>query len=175
MSSIDLVILGILMEKPQSAYDIQKDVAYHHFPRWTKISVPSIYKKVLQLKEKGYLESHLVKGDRFAEKAVYSITQAGRAYFSQLMDHYASQPVPLQFDFNVVITNLNKLSSGEALPLIAQLRASLQAGAQVTAQYAAEYARIPLVGRTIFDQQKKLYDALLQWLDTFEAQFTKGL
>ena len=28
MSSIDLVILGIVMEKPQSAYDIQKDVEY---------------------------------------------------------------------------------------------------------------------------------------------------
>ena len=26
MSSIDLVILGIVLEKPQSAYDIQKDV-----------------------------------------------------------------------------------------------------------------------------------------------------
>ena len=43
MSSIDLVILGIVLEKPQSAYDIQKDVEYHHFSRWTKISVPSIY------------------------------------------------------------------------------------------------------------------------------------
>ena len=48
MSSIDLVILGIVLEKPQSAYDIQKDVEYHHFSRWTKISVPSIYRKVLQ-------------------------------------------------------------------------------------------------------------------------------
>ena len=28
MSSIDLVILGIVLEKPQSAYDIQKDVEY---------------------------------------------------------------------------------------------------------------------------------------------------
>ena len=26
MSSIDLVILGIVLEKPQSAYDIQKDI-----------------------------------------------------------------------------------------------------------------------------------------------------
>ena len=60
MSSIDLVILGIVLEKPQSAYDIQKDVEYHHFPRWTKISVPSIYRKVLQLSEKGYLHSNIV-------------------------------------------------------------------------------------------------------------------
>ena len=36
MSSIDLVILGIVLEKPQSAYDIQKDIEYHNFSRWTK-------------------------------------------------------------------------------------------------------------------------------------------
>ena len=57
VSSIDLVILGIVLEKPQSAYDIQKDIEYHNFSRWTKISIPSVYKKVLQLKEKGYLTS----------------------------------------------------------------------------------------------------------------------
>ena len=110
MSSIDLVILGIVLEKPQSAYDIQKDVDYHHLSRWTKISVPSIYRKVVQLNEKGYLQSDIVKGDRFADKAVYSITEKGRSYFEQLMDTYVSEPVPLLFDFNVVITNLNKMS-----------------------------------------------------------------
>ena len=56
-----------VLEKPQSAYDIQKDVENHHFSRWTKIRVPSIYSKVLQLSEKGYLQSDIVKGDKFAD------------------------------------------------------------------------------------------------------------
>ncbi|MEY8392457.1 hypothetical protein AALA98_14035 [Lachnospiraceae bacterium 45-W7] len=51
MSSIDLVILGIVLEKPQSAYDIQKDVDYHHFSRWTKISVLSIAKLSSSMKK----------------------------------------------------------------------------------------------------------------------------
>ena len=49
MSSIDLVILGIVLEKPQSAYDIQQDVDAHHFSRWTKISTTSVYRRVLQI------------------------------------------------------------------------------------------------------------------------------
>ena len=98
MSSIDLVILGIVLEKPQSAYDIQKDVEYHHFPRWTKISVPSIYRKVLQLSEKGYLHSNIVKGDKFADKAIYSITDQGRAYFKELMAACAAGPVQSEQD-----------------------------------------------------------------------------
>ena len=33
MSTLDLVILGIVSEKPQSAYDIQKDIEYQHLTR----------------------------------------------------------------------------------------------------------------------------------------------
>ena len=160
MSSIDLVILGIVLEKPQSAYDIQKDVEYHHFSRWTKISVPSIYRKVLQLSEKGYLQSDIVKGDKFADKAIYSITDQGRAYFKELI-----------FDFNVVTTNLNKMDKADALELVSALRRSIQSSAESNEGYAREFADIPLVGRTIFEQQQLLYRALLEWLDHFEGQF----
>ena len=170
MSSIDLVILGIVLEKPQSAYDIQKDVEYHHFSRWTKISVPSIYRKVLQFSEKGYLQSDIVKGDKFADKAIYSITDQGRAYFKELMASYAAGPVPLLFDFNVVITNLHK---AEALELVSALRRSIQSSAESNEGYAREFTHIPLVGRTIFEQQQFLYRALLEWLDHFEGQFLK--
>ncbi len=171
MSSIDLVILGIVLERSQSAYDIQKDVEYHHLSRWTKISVPSIYRKVLQLNKKGYLKSDIVKGDKFADKAVYSITDKGKEYFMQLMNSYASQPIPLLFDFNVVVSNLNKVSKEEAKALIAELRESIESSAFSIEAYSAEYSEIPLVGRTIFEQQSLLYNSLLDWLNNFERQF----
>lgn len=174
MSSIDLVILGIVLENPQSAYDIQKDVEYHHLSRWTKISVPSIYRKVLQLNEQGYLQSDIVKGDKFADKAVYSITDKGRSYFEQLMNTYANEKVSLLFDFNVVVTNLNKMDRERALELVQQLRNNITASAKANDGYAANYANIPLVGRTIFDQQRLLYRSLLEWLDAFESQFKES-
>lgn len=171
MSSIDLVILGMVSEKPQSAYDIQKDVEYHHLSRWTKISVPSVYRKVLQLCEKGYLKSNTVKGSKFAEKAVYSITDEGKKYFRELMNEYARRSVPLLFDFNVVITNLNKLEKEEALGLISTLKKSISDSARQNSQYAMQYADLPLVGITVLEQQRLLYSALLKWIDDFEAQF----
>lgn len=174
MSSIDLIILGIVSEKPQSAYDIQKDVEYHQLSRWTKISVPSIYRKVIQLNEKGYLQSSVVKGERFADKAVYSITDKGKKYFEQLMSEYANQQIPLLFDFNVVITNLNKMEKSEALDLISQLRNSIIMSKETNKKYAGEYySHLPLVGKTIFDQQQLLYNALMEWIDTFEEQFKR--
>lgn len=171
MSSIDLAILGMVLEKPQSAYDIQKDVDYHHFSKWTKISVPSIYRKVIALAEKGYLQSDIVKGEKFADKAVYSITDKGCAYFNQLMREYAEQPIPLLFDFNVVIANLNKMDKENAMELVGRLRNSIEGSLKATEEYAAQYADIPLGGRTIFDQQRRLYLSLAEWLNDFEREF----
>lgn len=174
MSSIDLVILGIVLEKPQSAYDIQKDVEYHHLSRWTKISVPSIYRKVVQLQEQGYLKSKTMKGSKFADKSVYEIIDQGRSYFEQLMASCANKEIPLLFDFNVVITNLNKMEKGKALDLIGSVRNSIILSLHTVNDYSAEYSDIPLVGKTIFDQQKRLYQTLLEWLDDFKNQFKRS-
>ncbi|MEN2776219.1 hypothetical protein, partial [Acetivibrio clariflavus] len=78
------------------------------------------------------------------------------------------------FDFNVVITNLNKIEKEKALDLVKQLRNSIIASAESNEKYAAEYADIPLVGKTIFEQQRLLYRALLEWLDTFERQYKES-
>lgn len=174
MPSIDLVILGMALEQPRSAYDIQKDVEGHHFSRWTRVSAPSIYRKTLQLQAQGYLHSETVRGERRGDKAVYSITEKGRAYFEQLMEEAAEGSVPLRFDFNVMIANLNKLEPERALELLGRFRDSLTASAQAAESFAAQYADIPLTGRTIFEQQRLLYQALLAWLDGFEGQLRES-
>lgn len=171
MAAIDLAVLGIVLEKAQSAYDIQKDVEAHHFSRWTGISTPSVYRKVRELEKKGYLRSGRVKGDRASDKAVYAITEEGRVYFRQLMDLHASQEIPIRFDFNMVVVNLSRLEKGDAMCLIRRLRENIEASRRRCAAYASEYADIPLSGRTIFEQQWMLCEALLDWLDTFEGQF----
>ncbi len=171
MSSIDLAILGMLMEKPKSAYAIKCDVEYHNYSQWTQISVPSVYKKVLSLKEKGYLTSDTVKGERAADKAVYSITESGKEYFYQLMNSYSGKLIPLLFDFNVVISNLNKVSREDGLRLINRLRGSIANSAWENEENSQIYVDIPLVGKTIFDQQRLLYKALSDWIDQFEKQY----
>lgn len=173
MSPIDLILLGMVLERPQSAYELQKDVAYHQLPRWTHISVPSVYRSVLRLQEQGYLQSRVVRGRKKADKAVYVITEAGKERFHELLRHFAVQSVPLQLDFNVVVTNLNKVSSKEACALVAQLRGSLCASMEESAVLAARYADIPPVGRAVFEQQARLYWALLAWLDDFEKQLAQ--
>ena len=79
MATIDLIVLGILKKEPMSAYDIQKLVEYRNISKWVKISTPSIYKKAIQLEEKGLIRGEIVKEGKMPEKAIYSLTEAGEA------------------------------------------------------------------------------------------------
>lgn len=81
MAAIDLIVLGMIKQQPQSAYELQKNVEYRNISRWVKISTPSIYKKVIQLEEKGYLEAELVREGNMPEKSVYRITPEGEHFF----------------------------------------------------------------------------------------------
>ena len=111
------------------------------------------YRKVIQLNEQGYLKSNIVKGDKFADKAIYEISDKGRCYFEQLMNSYTNKEISLLFDFNVVITILNKMEKGKALELVKRLRNCIVSPANTTDEYAAEYPNIPLVGKSIASQK----------------------
>ena len=91
------------------------------------------------------------------------------------MNTYSTQAIPLLFDFNVVIANLNKVSKEEALELIAELKENITFSIKTNGEYAVEYADIPFVGKTIIEQQIILYNSLLEWLDNFEEQFKREL
>ena len=87
MATIDLIVLGMLKKEALSAYDIQKLVEYRNISKWVKISTPSIYKKVIQLEEKGYISSNIVKEGKMPEKAIYSLTEAGEKQLENLMKY----------------------------------------------------------------------------------------
>ena len=103
MSNIDLVLLGLIKQKSQSAYDIKKNIEYRNIPRWVKISEQSIYKKVLQLESKEYIVSHKEKEGNMPDKAIYTITNKGNDYFNKLMNDISNSDVSLYLDFNIII------------------------------------------------------------------------
>ena len=87
------------------------------------------------------------------------------------MEECAGAQVAFLLDLNVMVTNLNKLEKEEGLRLLGLLRQSLTASAHSNRLYAQQFKDIPLVGRTVFEQQELLYAALERWLDDFERRF----
>lgn len=166
MAAIDLIVLGMLKQQPLSAYDIQKLVEYRSISRWVRISTPSIYKKVLQLEEKGYLTGTMVREGKMAEKAVYSLTPAGDAEFERLMLGIAAQPVRFFLDFNAVIVNLDSLPPAQRRVCLDLIEANVRA---LTAELEENLRRkqdlpdVPETGKAVLRQQLALAQAVEAW------------
>jgi len=174
MSTIELIILGIVMERPASAYDIQKDIDGHNLSLWAKISAPSIYKKVIQLKDKGYLVSEQTKDGNMPEKSIYQITESGKKYFESLMEHFSMQQISIIFDFNVVIANLLKLDKVQAKRLVENISTNIERTKDLYNTKLAEHANIPYNGKTIIEQQKDVMEALSTWVNNFSKEFDEN-
>ena len=56
MSSIDLVLLGLLSRQEKSAYDLAKEIEQYELDSMIRLSIPAIYKNVKQMEGRGFLE-----------------------------------------------------------------------------------------------------------------------
>ncbi|MBU9738838.1 PadR family transcriptional regulator [Diplocloster agilis] len=177
MATIDLIVLGMLKKEALSAYDIQKLVEYRNISRWVKISTPSIYKKVIQLEEKGYIKSNTVKEGKMPEKAVYSLTDSGEKEFENLMTKIAAQPIRFFLDFNAVIVNLDSLSAEEqksCLKSIEENVKTLKAYLEENIREKENIPEIPRTGMAVLQQQLILAQAIETWIASLDAASPAG-
>lgn len=173
MATIDLIILGMLKKQPLSAYDIQKLVEYRNISKWVKISTPSIYKKVIQLEEKGLLQSVLVRENNMPEKAVYSLTANGEQEFERLMEELSAQPIRIFLDFNAVIVNLDSVPSEMQKSCVA----SIEKNVRDLKMYLEENLRekenapeVPEIGMAVLRQQFVLAETIETWIATLKSE-----
>ena len=174
MATIDLIVLGMLKKQPLSAYDIQKLVEYRNISKWVKISTPSIYKKVIQLEEKGLLQSVLVRENNMPEKAVYSLTANGEQEFERLMEELSAQPIRIFLDFNAVIVNLDSVP----LEMQESCVASIEKNVQDLKTYLEENLRekenapeVPEIGMAVLRQQFVLAETIETWIEELKKRF----
>ena len=93
-------------------------------------------------------DDHLVSFAFFVE-----ITEKGREYFRSLMDKYATTNIVIPLDFNLVISNLNKVPYSQAQDYIRKIRERLIIGQKENDECMRRYSEIPLVGKTIIFQR----------------------
>lgn len=174
MATIDLIVLGMLKKQSLSAYDIQKLVEYRNISKWVRISTPSIYKKVIQLEEKGLLQSVPVRESKMPEKAVYSLTDSGEKEFERLMEELSAKPVRVFLDFNAVIVNLDKVP----LEMQKNCIANIEKNVQDLKIYLEDNLRekenapeVPEIGMAVLHQQYILAQTIEAWIAEMKKRF----
>ena len=176
MSAIDLVVLGILKNKPMGAYDIQKVVEYQNISKWVKISTPSIYKKVLQLEAKGLIASRSEKEGRMPEKAEYTDTPEGEKALDRLMGEISRKPVRMFLDLNAVIVNLENRPPEEQNMYLENIRGGVREMKGELEQNLNQKSGVwqtPQAGMAVLRQQYALACALDAWVTAIKESLKK--
>ena len=176
MAAIDLIVLGMLKKEPLSAYDIQKLVEYRNISKWVKISTPSIYKKVIQLEEKGLISRLTVLGENRADKAIYSLTNTGEKEFEKLMEEISDNPIRFFLDFNAVIVNINYLPVKQqklCLEKIEKNVRTLKLQMEENMNKKQDNTTIPESGLAVLEQQYILTQSIEKWIVSVKERIIK--
>lgn len=169
MSNIDLIILGMVKAQPQNAYEIKKNLEYRCISKWVRVSVPSIYKKVVQLEKCGYLTSHIKRQEKLPDKTVYEITESGNNYFNQLMEECSKKEINLFLEFNTIIVNLDLVDNEQKILYVQNIKNQINKLKSLLTEKNSQRQHIPFVGKSIFEQQIALVNVLEDWINNLET------
>lgn len=171
MSTVDMMILGHLMEDPKNAYEMQKEFDAKHLNQWVKISVPSVYKKLIKLNERGFIDAKVIKEGEMPEKTIYTINQKGIRYFFELVETYSDDTSNIYFNFIAVVANLRRLDRNEGMKVIEKLKNNFASRIDFYQQGISGDADIPYVGHSIIALYKDMYELFYRWAVELQEKY----
>ena len=165
---IDLIILAMIKQESQSAYDLQKKVEKRNVCYWIKMSIPSIYKKVLKLTEKGYLKTQTIKEGNMPSKTIYEITKEGNDYLIKNIRKVSEEAVRFFIDYNAVIMSMNCVGVDLQKELINNMKKNIYEFNEEMKEKANYKVQVPFWGEAIIMQQRMLANTMKEWIDVLE-------
>lgn len=78
MNRYDLVLLGFILERESSGYDIMTEIRKRELDRWAKISTSTIYNRLIRLEKNQCITGRTEKDGNRPERVMYTITDKGR-------------------------------------------------------------------------------------------------
>jgi len=174
MSSVDLFLLGFIIERPWSAYELAKFIKENDLKEMIKISDASIFKKLIKMESSGYLEFKTVKSGEMPEKKIYSTTKKGKEHFFNLMRQNAEKEFQYHQDFNTFILNLSKIEKNIGIKMVKKLKARFIEKRKLYKNLLEKNQAIPIEGRTIIRQIFLVNEAMIQWIDEFSCEYKKS-
>lgn len=170
ISSVDLILLGLIRNQPMSAYDLSKMSGIFEL---VKISIPAIYKNVRRLEKKGYLEYKKEKQGNMPEKKIYSVTGRGENKFRELLFLCSSSAINFFFDFSVSLLFVNSVDRESGRKIIDSVKTLLESKHNYLKGQVEMYKHMPFPIGDLGSQHVKLSETLLEWLEEFENDFQK--
>jgi DNA-binding PadR family transcriptional regulator len=116
ITNTELALLGLIMEQPRHAYEIEQVIEQRNMRYWTEIGFSSIYRILTRLEEAGLLSAELQPAEgRGPARKVYQLTDSGRIAWQQAALHTLAEPERRSSSFLLGLDSLPALPPEEAL------------------------------------------------------------
>ena len=174
-SAANLIILGLLMEKPMSAYEMAHIIDSQVIGRLIKISSPTVYKNIKSLYNKGCLTAETIRQGEQPEKKIYSVAEKGKDHFLQLMAYYSEKLTPHFFESNAFLLNIDKLDKRRGLKMLQNLKNQIEEAQGWIKRHEREANEkgIFFAGLAIIKQYRMILDSLAKWIDEVIEDYRK--
>jgi len=174
MSAINLILLGFLLEKEMSPYDLVSHIEDRQINKFLKISTPAVYKRLKGLALEGFIQGKAMRQGAQSEKTVYTINKKGKERFVALMEHHSSTFPPFFFDCNAFIWNLEKVGKSEGLQMLTNLQKALSGWQIWIVQHEKEVSNLlPFSSRAIVKQYRMMVFTLVEWIEEVIMDYKK--
>lgn len=171
MSTVDLTLLGALMEKPLNAYEMKKIIESRNIERWIKISTPSVYKNLVKLYKKGYLDGEVVKEGEMPEKTIYTINEKGREYFLELMSKYSTDPGNVYVDFSAFVANLHNVDKETGLKMVEDMQEKFRTKIHYLDMALEQKINLPSHARSLIEVYHQMFTLFLNWSEDMKNKY----
>ncbi len=162
MTPAELILLGLVAERPQHGYELEEVIVARGMREWTEIGFSSIYYVLGKLRERGLVIETSAPSARGKPRKVYSPTPAGLAELAKAAEAAIAEPHPVYPALLAGLANSPAVSP-ERLVAALETRRSLIEERIVTVR-AAIPPGAPDFVQAIFDYSLGQLEAERAWL-----------
>lgn len=168
-----LMVLGLLMRKPMTGYEIQQVLQMTQSDKWEGILPGSIYHALKKLEGEGLVILESVERTGNRAKAIYRITDRGREAFRKLLEETLRQSsVVFPTSLYAAVSFLGELPADVAIAALEEQKrrieadyAAMKAGEREKEKYGAVPPHVRRLFRNMYDH----FELQLQLLDDLQA------
>jgi DNA-binding PadR family transcriptional regulator len=175
ISDLEVAILGLIYEKPQYGYQLEKTIEGWGMRNWTQIGFSSIYYVLKKLEKKELVTSKLEKVEGKPSRKVFTITDLGRKTMKENLIDLLSWNKKIISPFDLGIAYLNYLKPEEVIDCLENYMKStegrirfLESSVKVQKELKAPYYVVALFSRPLDNLKTEI-----KWVEEFIEKIKK--
>ena len=169
ISDKEVVILGMLYEKPMYGYEIEKQINETSMRDWTKIGFSSIYYILKKLKSKKLIKSEITLNEKNQTRKIYHISNQGKEAVKNAVKSILSNQETVIWRIDLGLAYLNILDKNDIIASLYEYKKTIETKLNCYDELLAYLKNIQCSENRyeLAYRPKYLLKAELEWVENF--------